>query len=135
MVRALPVSARNLSGQAIRTVMATGLWLLSCPGFAAEAQDACFCLSHPSGAILRGCEAFQARSDFYATAVCTAPETVEVAEQLITDEWQRLAAGADRCNPCRRQTREKAPEVPRGNGDDGGTPSPHTNAPRQNAAK
>jgi hypothetical protein len=36
--------------------------------------DDCFCLSHPNGAYLRGCEAFKAATDFYSTAACTDPE-------------------------------------------------------------
>jgi hypothetical protein len=35
--------------------------------------DECFCLSHGSGAILRGCESYKAPNDAYPTAVCTDP--------------------------------------------------------------
>ena len=69
--------------------------------------DECFCLTHSTGAILRGCEAYKAPTDFYSTAVCT--------------DWKRIEAGADRCAPCQRTPRGTTDEVPRG-GDDAPKP-------------
>ncbi len=76
--------------------------------------DECFCLSHSTGAILRGCEAFKAATDFYSTAVCTDPATRKPSRQIIYSDWKRIEAGADRCSPCRPAPREAAREVPRG---------------------
>lgn len=48
--------------------------------------DECFCLTNPqTAAILRGCEAFKAPTDFYSTAVCTDPVTGEKAKQNHTE--------------------------------------------------
>jgi hypothetical protein len=84
--------------------------------------DECFCLTNPqTAAILRGCEAFKAATDFYSTAVCTDPVTGQKAEQTMYSEWQRIEAGADRCNPCKRLTLPgTAKELPRG-GEDAGS--------------
>jgi hypothetical protein len=79
--------------------------------------DKCFCLSHSTGAILRGCEAYKAATDFYSTAVCTDPESGKRSQQTMYSDWKRIEAGADRCAPCQRAARGTAPEVPRG-GDD-----------------
>ena len=77
--------------------------------------DECFCVIHSSsGAILRGCEAFKAPTDFYSTAVCTDPETGKRSEQTMYSEWKRIEAGADRCNPCKPISRGTARELPRG---------------------
>jgi hypothetical protein len=77
--------------------------------------DECFCLTNiETAAILRGCEAFKAATDFYSTAVCTDPVTGQKAEQTMYSEWQRIEAGADRCNPCKRAARGTAQEVIRG---------------------
>ena len=76
--------------------------------------DECFCLSHATGAILRGCEAYKAATDFYSTAVCTDPETGKRSQQTMHSDWKRIEAGADRCAPCRRASRGTAVEVPRG---------------------
>ena len=84
--------------------------------------DECFCLTNPqTAAILRGCEAFKASTDFYATAVCTDPVTGQKAEQTLYSEWKRIEPGADRCNPCKRLTLPgTAKELPRG-GEDAGS--------------
>lgn len=66
-----------------------------------------------TGAILRGCEAFKAEKDLYPTAYCTDPQTGAESKQKITSDWQRIAAGADRCDPCRPPLPRNAPEVPR----------------------
>ena len=79
--------------------------------------DECFCLSHSTGAILRGCEAYKAPTDFYSTAVCTDPESGKKSQQTMYSDWKRIEAGADRCAPCQRAPRGTAAEVPRG-GDD-----------------
>ncbi len=79
--------------------------------------DECFCLTHVTGAILRGCEAYKAPNDAYPTATCSDPETGKKSEQTMYSEWKRIEAGADRCVVCRRGPRSTAPEVPRG-GDD-----------------
>jgi hypothetical protein len=71
-----------------------------------------------SGVVLRGCVAFKARTDFYETAVCTDPDTGQVSEQLITDEWQRIPAGEERCDPCQRQVQAAPDDLRRGNGDE-----------------
>lgn len=76
--------------------------------------DECFCLVRTDGAILRGCDAFKAPTDYYWTAVCTERATGRKAEQTITPEWQRIAGGADRCDPCRPAPRNAGPEPPRG---------------------
>jgi hypothetical protein len=84
--------------------------------------DECFCVIHSSsGAILRGCEAFKAATDFYSTAVCTDPETGKRSEQTMHSDWKRIETGADRCNPCKPIPRGTSPELPRGG--PGGTPS------------
>jgi hypothetical protein len=82
--------------------------------------DECFCLTHSTGAILRGCEAYKAATDFYSTAVCTYPETGKRSQQTMYSDWKRIEAGADRCAPCLRPPRGTTDEVPRG--DD--TPKP-----------
>jgi hypothetical protein len=88
-------------------------------GYARAAE--CFCLLHTAtGAILRGCEAFKAEKDLYPTAYCTDPQTGRESEQTINSDWQRIEAGADRCDPCwpvPRGTRPEFPEeLPRGGG-------------------
>jgi hypothetical protein len=84
--------------------------------------DECFCVIHSSsGAILRGCEAFKAPTDFYSTAVCTDPETGKRSEQTMYSDWKRIEAGADRCNPCKPISRGTSRELPRGG--PGATPS------------
>lgn len=83
--------------------------------------DECFCLIHPqTAAILRGCEAFKAATDLYSTAACTDPVTGQKAIQTMSADWQRIEAGADRCNPCKRLVRGTGPELPRGPGDEAG---------------
>jgi len=77
--------------------------------------DECFCLIHGSDAILRGCEAYKAATDFYSTAVCTDPVTGKQSEQTIYSDWKRIEAGTDRCAPCKRAPRGTAKEPPRGN--------------------
>ncbi|MFZ1413471.1 MAG: hypothetical protein WAS73_02660 [Defluviicoccus sp.] len=90
------------------------LVLLVTAGPGAVAED-CFCLVHGiSGAVLRGCEAFKAPTDYHWTAVCTERETGKKSEQTITPEWRRIEAGADRCDPCRPALRDTGPEPPRG---------------------
>jgi hypothetical protein len=76
--------------------------------------DECFCLSHSSGAILRGCEAFKRPTDFYSTAVCTDSESGKKLQQTMYSDWKRIEAGADRCAPCLRSPRRTTDEVPRG---------------------
>jgi|SRR5215831_9660393 len=76
-------------------------------------SDECFCMSHASGAILRGCEAFKAPNDAYSTAVCTDPETGKQSQQTMYSEWKRIEAGADRCRVCKPPPRDTR-EVPRG---------------------
>jgi hypothetical protein len=83
--------------------------------------DECFCLGHSTGAILRGCEAYKASTDFYPTAVCTDPETGKRSQQTMYSDWKRIEAGADRCAPCQRPPRGTTDEVPRG-GDDAPNP-------------
>jgi hypothetical protein len=81
--------------------------------------EECFCLTHAgTGAILRGCEAFNA-SDKGAvpTALCTDPETLKKSVQKISPDWKRIEAGADRCVVCRPATARGSVQVPRG-GDD-----------------
>ena len=126
---------REAGGKVRRAVLATCICLTVSPARAADEQDSCFCLVHSSGAILRGCFAYQARTDFYATAVCTDPETGKTSEQLITNEWQRISSGEDRCNPCRRQARETASEVPRGDEGKGSPSSPQSSLPAGQKAK
>jgi len=79
--------------------------------------DECFCLSHATGAILRGCEAYKAPNDAYPTAVCTDPDTGKKSQQTIYSEWKRIEAGSDRCLICKPAPRGTARELPRG-GDD-----------------
>lgn len=95
-----------------RTAMAL-LVLMMTAGRGAAAED-CFCLVRADGAILRGCDAFKAPTDFYWTAVCTDPAIGHKATQTIAPEWQRIEAGADRCDPCRAALRDAGPEPPRG---------------------
>jgi hypothetical protein len=76
----------------------------------ANAQE-CFCLSHPDGAILRGCEAKG------ATFLCTDPETLKKSVQKVSSDWKRIEAGTDRCIVCRPAARGTAGEVPRGDED------------------
>lgn len=79
--------------------------------------DDCFCLTNAAtDAILRGCEAYKASTDFYSTAVCTDPISGKPYEQTLypDGQWQRIEAGADRCDPCRPQPRGAAAELPRG---------------------
>jgi hypothetical protein len=52
--------------------------------------DECFCLGHSTGAILRGCEAYKASTDFYSTAVCTDPETGKRSQQTMYSDWKRI---------------------------------------------
>ena len=95
---------------------------------AAAAAEDCFCLVNPStGAILRGCAAFKAPTDYSPTAVCPDPVTGRTSEPPLDTsgrprdaDWQRIEAGADRCDPCRPDKRGIAPEMPRGPGE--GTP-------------
>lgn len=89
------------------------LWLLAVLASDAAAAE-CFCLVHPTGAVLRGCTAWTAANDRYATAACVDPETGATSEQTLTAEWQRLADGVDRCTPCRRPAARRTPELPRG---------------------
>ena len=89
----------------------------------APAADECFCLVHKAGAILRGCEAYRAPHDYYSTARCVDPLSGVPTEQIITGDWERLAEGADRCDPCRPQTRAQAPTLPRGDEDQPASPA------------
>ena len=90
--------------------------------------DECFCVIHStSGAILRGCEAFKAATDFYSTAVCTDPETGKRSQQVMYSDWKRIEAGADKCRPCQRAAQE-TPEAPRG-ADEVPRPNPPTPQP------
>jgi hypothetical protein len=84
--------------------------------------DECFCLNHPTGAILRGCEAYKAAGDFYLTAICTDPETGKRSQQTMYSDWKRVEAGADRCNPCKPIPTGTADELPRGGNDILGRP-------------
>ncbi len=86
----------------------------------AARADECFCLSHTTGAILRGCEAYKAPTDYFSTAVCTDPETGARSTQTMYTDWTQIKAGADRCDPCRPVARG-TPEVPRG-GDNASRP-------------
>jgi len=82
----------------------------------AQAQE-CFCLSHASGAVLRGCDTPN-KNDDDATALCTDPETGKKSVvQKITTDWKRIEAGAQGCVVCRAPPRGTARELPRG-GDD-----------------
>lgn len=127
---------RSPLGRILGTVLAIWLWLLTPPARTANAQDECFCIAHSLGAILRGCTAYKARTDFYATAVCTDPDTGKKAEQTITTEWRRLTDGEDLCTPCRRQVRGTTDETPRAKNGESGTPSPQTSKPgNQESAK
>jgi hypothetical protein len=74
--------------------------------------DECFCLTHATGAILRGCEGYKAPNDAYPTATCTDPETGKKSEQTMYSEWKRIDAGADRCVVCKPPPRSTK-EVPR----------------------
>jgi hypothetical protein len=97
----------------IATLIAFALVAISPPARA----DECFCLIHATGAILRGCEAYKAATEYYSTAVCTDPETGKRSQQTMYSEWKRIEAGADRCAPCRRASRGTTDEVPRGDDD------------------
>jgi hypothetical protein len=77
--------------------------------------DECFCLIHPSGAILRGCEEFKPPRDQYSTALCVDPETLAKTRQTMYSEWKRIDSGADRCLVCKPVARGPAKEIPRGN--------------------
>ncbi|MDE5454136.1 hypothetical protein GWE18_15005 [Bradyrhizobium sp. CSA112] len=80
----------------------------------AARADECFCAIHSSsGAILRGCEAFKAPTDFYSTALCTDPDTGKRSVQVMYSDWTRMEAGAERCRPCQR-ARQSNSDVPRG---------------------
>lgn len=97
----------------LRAAMVLVFWLITavCPTARA---DECFCLIHPpTGAILRGCEAYKAPTDFYPTADCTDPETGKKSTQTMYSDWQLIKAGAGRCDPCRPVAIGVAPEVPR----------------------
>lgn len=79
--------------------------------------DDCFCLTNAAtAAILRGCEAYKASTEFYSTAVCTDPVNGKTSQQTLypDGQWQRIEAGADRCDPCRPPPRGPAPVLPRG---------------------
>ena len=99
-----------------RAAAALLVGLVAVVGPPAQAQE-CFCLGHATGAILRGCEAFSAPTDFYPTAICTDPETGKRSQQTMYSDWKRIEAGADRCDPCRPAARGTASEVPRGDND------------------
>jgi hypothetical protein len=76
--------------------------------------DECFCLvNSQTAAILRGCESFRP-SDQNQIAACTDPVTGQKAIQTMSSDWQRIEAGADRCNPCKQATLGTAKELPRG---------------------
>jgi hypothetical protein len=110
-----------------RTILVA--WLCLLPAGASSTSEDCFCLmNRSSGVVLRGCVAYKARTDFYETAVCTDPDTGKTSEQLITDEWQRIPAGGERCDPCQPQV-QAAPakkKPPRGNGDEGTALPPYS---------
>lgn len=91
------------------------LCVFAVPG-GAVAQEDCFCLIHPTtGGILRGCTAWRAPHEHYSRAECTDPDTGASSEQLVTDEWQRIPDGADRCTPCRRlRSSREGDFLPRG---------------------
>jgi hypothetical protein len=81
--------------------------------------EECFCLTNPqTAAILRGCEGFTPSKD-NQIAACTDPVTGQKAIQTMSSDWQRIEAGADRCNPCKRPAKDTAPELPRGSEDAG----------------
>lgn len=101
-----------------RPGLAAWFCLFALPVLAGDPPDDCFCLAHASGAVLRGCFAYKAKTDFYATATCTDPETGQKSEQMMTQEWQRIPSGEDRCKPCRAMPRGAASEPPRGGDDD-----------------
>ena len=93
--------------------LATTMLLLGLLATAASTRaDECFCLSHGSGAILRGCESYKAPNDAYPTADCTDPETGRKSLQTMYSEWKRIEAGADRCGVCKPPPRTTM-EVPR----------------------
>jgi hypothetical protein len=115
------LKSQHTGGRLLLAVLAAWIGLLTFPANADDARNGCFCLAHPSGTMLRGCFAYQAKSDFYATALCSDPETVQESEQMITQEWQRIESGKDRCKQCLRQRPENDPEIPRG-GREAGSP-------------
>jgi len=110
-------------------VLTAWFCLLAFPVRAGETPDDCFCLAHASGAVLRGCFAYKAKADFYATATCTDPETGQKSEQMMTQEWQRIASGEDRCKPCRAPGRGTASETPRGDEEKSGASTSPTAQP------
>ena len=124
MKRATGIQPRNLGRTLSRTVLAAWLCLFALPVLAGDPPDDCFCLAHTSGAVLRGCFAYKAKTDFYATATCTDPETGQKSEQMMTQEWRHIPSGEDRCKPCRTIPRETAPEPPRGSDQSGASTSP-----------
>jgi hypothetical protein len=75
-----------------------------------NAQE-CFCLGHPDGAILRGCETKG------STFLCTDPETQKKSIQKVSADWKRIDVGTDRCMVCRPVPRSSANELPRGDED------------------
>jgi hypothetical protein len=97
-----------------RAVILCGLLAALC---STARADECFCLSHVTGAILRGCEAYKAPNDAYPTATCTDPETGKKSDQTMYSEWKRIEAGADRCVICKPAPRGTAKEPPRGDDD------------------
>jgi hypothetical protein len=74
-----------------------------------HAQDldpnACFCMRHETGQFRRSCTAFKGPQDFFATAVCTDPETGTSSEGLITNNWEVVKAGGPGCEVCRPEAR------------------------------
>jgi hypothetical protein len=93
-----------------RTATTLVFGLVTAAGSMARA-DECFCLvNSQTAAILRGCEAFSQNQ----TAACTDPDTDKKAIQTISSDWQRIEAGADRCDPCKRPPLGTAKELPRG---------------------
>jgi hypothetical protein len=91
--------------------------LLAAFGTMARAEE-CFCLTNPqTAAILRGCESFNPSKD-KQIAACADPITGQKAIQTMSADWQRIEAGTDRCNPCKRVVRATAPELPRGGSGD-----------------
>jgi hypothetical protein len=121
----IPVCGRPTSSLSEREMMSKSvatLILFALVGTSPTARaEECFCLSHSTGAILRGCESYKAATDFYSTAVCTDPETGKRSQQTMYSDWKRIEAGADRCAPCQRASRRATDEVPRG-GDDAPKP-------------
>jgi hypothetical protein len=94
------------------------LWLLlavsSSASSPAAGADECFCMSHASGAILRGCESYKAPNDAYATAICTDPETGKTSQQTMYSEWTLIKDGTGVCAPCRPPPAGLKPLRPRG---------------------